>query len=105
MKHYEEKETDVAIAAKLLELVFTDTCDAVVLVTGDTDLAPAVRTAQNSFPEKDIRFALPYKRHNNELRKMAPHSFTIGKEAYRNHQFSDPYRLASGEIVYKPHSW
>ncbi len=105
IKQYEEKETDVAVAAKLLELVFTDACDAVVLVTGDTDLAPAVRTAQNSFPEKDIRFALPYKRHNNELRKMAPHSFTIGKEAYLNHQFSDPHQLTSEEMVNKPASW
>lgn len=105
LKHYEEKETDVAIATKLLELVFTDACDTVVLMTGDTDLAPAVRIAQNSFPEKDIRFALPYKRHNNVLRKLAPGSFTIGKENYANHQFSDPYLPAKGENISKPSSW
>lgn len=105
LKHYEEKETDVAIATKLLELVFTDACDTAVLLTGDTDLMPAVKTAQNHFPAKDIRFALPYKRHNNDLRKLAPESFTIGKEKYSKHQFPDQMKLAGGKEVSKPAAW
>lgn len=105
LKHYEEKETDVAIVAKLLELVFTDACDTVVLVTGDTDLAPAVRTAQEFHSDKDIRFALPYKRHNNILRTLAPESFTIGKEKYAKHQFPERYKLSSGDTLSKPAHW
>lgn len=107
---HEEKETDVALAAKLLELVATDACDTVVLMTGDTDLAPAVRTAQSlcardSFSNKDIRFALPYKRHNNILRQIAPKSLRMGKERYAKYQFPDPYVLASGKKIPKPSSW
>jgi uncharacterized LabA/DUF88 family protein len=60
----EEKETDVAIAARLLEILFLDKCDTVVLVTGDTDVVPAVKTAQKIFPNKEIVFLMPYKRHN-----------------------------------------
>jgi uncharacterized LabA/DUF88 family protein len=45
---HEEKETDVAIAVKLLELLFLDTCDTVVLVTGDTDLAPPCKNSSGS---------------------------------------------------------
>ena len=105
LKHHEEKETDVALATRLLELLFTNTCDAVVVMTGDTDLVPAVATAQKLFPKKDIRFALPYERHNNVLRDLAPNSFTIGKEAYANHQFPDPYPLKSGKTIAKPSSW
>jgi uncharacterized LabA/DUF88 family protein len=105
LKHYEEKETDVAIAAKLLELVFTDICDTIVLMTGDTDLVPAVKIARHWFPGKDIRFALPYKRPNNVLRKLAPDSFTIGKEKYAKHQFPNPYQLSGGKTLSKPESW
>ncbi len=104
-KRHEEKETDVAIAAKLLELVFANACDTVVLMTGDTDLAPAVRTAKNHSPDKDIRFALPYKRHSNDLRRIAPKSFKIGKETYAKHQFPDPYLLPSGTEIAKPLPW
>lgn len=106
----EEKETDVAIASKLLELVVTDACDTVVLMTGDTDLAPAVRTAQKLVAggvvaHKDIRFALPYKRHNNILRDIAPGSLRMGKERYAKYQFPDPFTLKSGKKVSKPSSW
>ncbi|MBC7358589.1 MAG: NYN domain-containing protein [Desulfacinum sp.] len=35
---HEEKESDVSIAVKMMELCFLDLCDTMVLVTGDTDL-------------------------------------------------------------------
>jgi hypothetical protein len=105
LKHYEEKETDVAIAAKMLELLCTNTCDTIVLVTGDTDLAPAVRIAQRLFPQNDIRFALPYERGTKLLRQIAPKSFRIGKDGYTKHQFPDPFMLKSRRRITKPSSW
>ncbi|MEM9999088.1 MAG: NYN domain-containing protein [Bacteroidota bacterium] len=104
-KHYEEKETDVALAVKLLELLIRDACDTVVLVTGDTDLAPAVRTAQSLFPQKRVAFAFPYRRKNNELAKLAPDSFVISAQQYVRHQLADPFPLADGTQVVKPPSW
>jgi uncharacterized LabA/DUF88 family protein len=102
---YEEKETDVAVAIKLLELFVTDSCDMVVLVTGDTDLAPVVRTAKKLFASKKVIFAFPYKRKNQELAKLAPGSFEIKKEQYVKHQFSDPYVLPDGSKIHKPRKW
>lgn len=43
VKLHEEKETDVAVAMKVIEIFCSDLADRVVLMTGDTDLAPAVR--------------------------------------------------------------
>jgi uncharacterized LabA/DUF88 family protein len=102
---YEEKETDVSIALKLLELFVTDSCDTVVLVTGDTDLAPAVRTAKKLFTGKRVVFAFPYKRKNSELAKLAPGSFEIKKEQYTKYQFSNPYTLPDGSQISKPSKW
>jgi len=104
VKH-EEKETDVAIAAKLLEVFFTDECDTAVLVTGDTDIAPAVKTATRLFPKKSILFAFPYKRKNKELLTLAPDSFKINSKQYAKNQFPDPYTLSNGVLVNKPLSW
>jgi uncharacterized LabA/DUF88 family protein len=87
---YEEKETDVAIAVKLLKIFFNDECDTVVIVTGDTDIAPAVTTSKRLFPTKNIIFAFPYKRKNKELSQLAPGSFKIKSEQYVKNQFSDP---------------
>ena len=104
IKH-EEKETDVAIASKMLEVLFTDKCDKVVLVTGDTDQSPAVKTAKLVFPDKHIVSAFPYGRKNDELAKLAPGSFKIHSRSYVQHQFPDPFTLSDGTQIPKPSSW
>lgn len=101
----EEKETDVALAAKLLEILHKDECDTAVLITGDTDIAPAVRTASALFPLKRVCFAFPFGRKNKELAKLVSTSFRISKEAYASHQFADPVILKSGKAIPKPAKW
>lgn len=105
IKRYEEKETDVALAVKLLEVLVTDQCDTVMLMTGDTDIVPAVRTGQKLFPQKTIGFLLPYKRHNQELAKLVSIHIEIKKEAYARHQFSDPFVTPTGKSLDKPAGW
>ena len=102
---HEEKETDVAIAVKLLEVFLRNECDTAVLVTGDTDLAPAVRTAMSLFPNKRVLFAFPYHRKNKELSKLAPGSFTMDKSQYARYQFQNPCILSDGTAIGKPPSW
>jgi len=101
---HEEKETDVAIAAKLLELFSKNSCDTIVLVTGDTDLAPAIRVANDLFTDKSIRFIFPYKRRNNELAKLAQ-SMTIKPSLYNKFQLPDPLTMPDGTLVNKPITW
>jgi uncharacterized LabA/DUF88 family protein len=103
---HEEKETDVAIACRLLELLQSNQCDAAVLVTGDTDLAPAVRTAHLLHPAKPIFFAFPYARQNQELKKLVPgRAFKLRAERYSKHQFADPLILPGGRTLSKPSHW
>jgi uncharacterized LabA/DUF88 family protein len=102
---HEEKETDVAIAAKLFEICHLDESDTIILMSGDTDLAPAVRICKHLFPSKLIFFAFPYKRTNNELKRIAPESFSIKLRSCLRHQFSDPLVLPDGTELRKPPSW
>jgi uncharacterized LabA/DUF88 family protein len=103
-QHYEEKETDVALALKMMELFTTSACDTVVFVTGDTDLSPALKYAQNVFPAKKVVFAFPHKRRNFELEKLTQ-CFEISGKRYNQHQFADPYILKSGRAISKPAKW
>lgn len=102
---YEEKETDVAIASKLFEVLINDECDTVILMTGDTDFTPAIKTAKRLCPCKRIIFSFPFGRKNDELAKMAPGSFTIRRNSYVKHQFSDPFVLSDGTVIPKPSDW
>lgn len=102
---HEEKETDVAITSKMFEVFINDECDSIVLVTGDTDFTPAVKTAKHISPNKHILFAFPYNRKNDELAQIAPGSFKIHSGSYIRHQFPDPFTLSDGTIIPKPSSW
>ncbi len=102
---HEEKETDVAIAAKMFEVFINGACDCVVLVSGDTDLVPAVMTANRLFPHKKTVFAFPYRRMNAELAQLAPGSFKMNGANYAKHQLPDPFILPDGTTISKPPTW
>jgi uncharacterized LabA/DUF88 family protein len=105
IRSHEEKETAVAIAVKLFELLINDKLDIAVIVTGDTDLTPAVITAKSLFPSKKFIFAFPYLRKNNSLARIAPGSFSIKPKHYVINQFPDPVILPNGRKIPKPVSW
>lgn len=104
LKH-EEKETDVAIALKILEVLIKDECDTIVIMSGDTDLIPAVKLAMKLFPEKKIVFSFPYKRKNKEIALLLPESFSINKKQYIKYQFPQKVTLKNGKIIEKPETW
>ena len=104
-KRYEEKETDVALAAMMLEVLHLDQCDTVLLATGDTDIIPAVKIAQRLFPNKKIGFLLPYRRYNQELKNLSSLHIEVRKEAYARHQLPDPFTTQKGRALHKPISW
>ncbi|MEM7791926.1 MAG: NYN domain-containing protein [Verrucomicrobiota bacterium] len=102
---YEEKETDVAIACKVLSLAQKDALDVAVLITGDSDFAPLAKTFKEDFPEKEILFAFPFARISKELKQICPNSFTISKEAYAKHQLPNQVRLPSKKFISIPDEW
>ena len=48
---------------------------------------------------------MPYKRHNNNLTKLAPLHFDIPKGTYTKHQFPDPFVTPKGKSISKPAKW
>lgn len=102
---HEEKETDVAIACKLLELLCQNRCDAVMVMSGDTDIAPALRTAKKLYPSALVGVAFPFHRHNQDLERVAARSVKLSAHLYQTHQFAPTVITRSGKSVNKPLSW
>jgi len=102
---HEEKETDVAIAVKLIVLFVTDACEMAVLVSGDTDLLPAIRTARRLYPEKQVWVAFPHGRYNAELAEAADNGMTIKRKKYDKFQLPNPVLLPDGRKAHKPPEW
>lgn len=55
----EEKHTDVNIALHMLDDAYRDRCDTLVLMSGDSDLVPAVQHVRHRFPAKRIFVYVP----------------------------------------------
>lgn len=101
---HEEKETDVAIACKLLELLCHGKCDIALLLTGDTDIAPAIRTANTLYPKTSVGVVFPFKRHNRDLERLVSFHVRISAQLYATHQFPNPV-IAGHKRIDKPGSW
>ncbi|MBI5324938.1 MAG: NYN domain-containing protein [Ignavibacteriae bacterium] len=104
MVKHEEKETDVAMSVKIFEILIKNETDTIVIFSGDTDIAPVIRTTKILYPSKRILFGFPYKRYNNELKKLSPESFSISKEQYVKFQFPNKF-IFNEQILIKPSQW
>ncbi|MBX3142502.1 MAG: NYN domain-containing protein [Trueperaceae bacterium] len=105
LERFEEKETDVAICAHLMAGFALDLCDMTVIVSGDTDLAPALRVARETFPEKRLGILFPYGRQQKELQELVDTSQKVSRRACFALQLRDPYRCSDGRLILKPTEW
>ena len=98
---YEEKETDVNIAVALLRLAHKDEFDRCLIVSRDSDLAPAIRALRADFPSKAITVLAPPNRgHSTELLDAADHNKAkITVAQLEDCQLPDKVTDAGGNLV------
>ena len=65
--HWEEKQTDISIAVTMIEDCFTNRCDKIVLISGDSDLVPPIRFIEKHYPQKQKMIMFPPFRFSNAL--------------------------------------
>ncbi|MBU4444276.1 NYN domain-containing protein [bacterium] len=104
-KRNEEKETDIAIDVKLLELLFKNQSDVIVVVSGDSDLVPAIKAAKEIFPNSKIAAMFPFRRISDEIKIHVDMYFRLKPKHYFRNQFPDPVILSHGTQLFKPSSW
>lgn len=102
---YEEKMTDVNIAAQLLCDAQDDLFDTALVISGDSDLTTPVSMVRTRHPKKRVIIALPPKRHSDSLQKAANGFFRINETALRRSQLPPAITLGSGHILQRPATW
>ncbi len=105
---WEEEETDVAMACQIMELALTDATEHIFIVSGDTDLLPAIRRVRELRPALEITVAFPHGRlrHNKDLADAATDKVSLTPALYASHLFPDPYVPPDGEPpIAKPTEW
>ncbi len=100
-----EKETDVNIAVELLSDAVTDKYDEAMLISGDSDLAPAIKRAKELMPDKRIIVAFPPNRVSKELKKVADAYFFISESKFKKSLFPDEIIKKDQYKLIKPQLW
>jgi len=102
--HYEEKETDVNIAVTLLTDAALHNMDSAIIVSGDSDLAPAARAAMKIRPSLFVTAAFPPNRVSKQLRHLMPASFNIDRKRIKRMQLPDSFEVGGTRFA-RPQKW
>jgi uncharacterized LabA/DUF88 family protein len=104
-KGREEKRTDVNIAVALLTGAVRDEYDTALLVSGDTDLIPAIHAVRELYPAKRLGILFPMNRHTGEMEQAADFSETIKVDVLESARLPARIRLPSGKDLTPPDEW
>ena len=102
---YEEKETDVNISAALIEDAVLDFYDTALLISGDTDLRPAVASVKRLRPRKLIFVGFPPRRYSARLAQAVDAYTRIGHDKVRNAQLPPKIVTKGGITLERPEHW
>ena len=108
-KSPKKKEPDVNIAVFLLDDAYQDKCDHSIVVSGDSDLVPAIGLLKTRFPKKRVTVYVPSRNPKRgaavELRSAADKSRTLPLNLLPLAQFPSSVPDGVGGLVTKPAAW
>lgn len=106
----EEKGTDVNIALQMLDDAYQGLCDRIILVSGDSDLVPAVDLVKKRHPQIKVSVYIPATNPKRgaatELRNSADNHHTlIPNNLMVKSQFPVKVTISPTRTISKPASW
>lgn len=107
----EEKHTDVNIALQMLDDAYQGLADRMVVVSGDSDLSPALLKVKQRFPQIEILLSVPClgptdpRRLATELREASDSLLPIPLDLFVGSQFAPLVRKQNGKTIKIPLDW
>jgi len=102
---FEEKQTDVNIAVDLMRDAYLDRYDKAVLISGDTDIVPAIRATQDLFLDKKIGVVCPVGRSSKELKQVCDFHFQMKENQLARCVLPESVDCGRAGIIRRPESW
>ncbi|OHD71026.1 MAG: hypothetical protein A2W19_08415 [Spirochaetes bacterium RBG_16_49_21] len=103
-RSHEEKQTDVNIAITLFSSAINDVYDKAIILSGDSDLIPAIKAVKNTFPAKNIGVAIPIGRTAQELINVTDFHIRIKEKHLRTSLFPQEIDI-DGKKLLCPATW
>jgi hypothetical protein len=107
----EEKKTDVNIAIHVIDDALRDRTDTMIIVSGDSDLEPAVEWVRRNHPAIKISVYIPaleedrQQRRNDNYNRMQVTCRPLPLTDIARHLLPASVTLATGETISRPDDW
>lgn len=103
---YEEKRTDVNVATKIVDYAYQEKYDHAYVISADGDIAPAIETVRNRFPQKKFTAVLPIGLSGHYICKICDFNVIKLEEKHLiKAQLPNPVIIGTQKSIEKPHSW
>jgi uncharacterized LabA/DUF88 family protein len=102
---WEEKQTDVNIARRMIELAYLDAFDRLIVISGDSDQIPAISFVREYFPNKHVTVVVPIGRSADELKQIAHTTEKMSEAHLRRSQMNEKVKATNGEWLLRPAKW
>lgn len=100
---HEEKESDVSLSVALVEDAANDMFDVALLLTGDSDMCPAVRAVRRLRPRARVIAVFPPARSSGDLRRTAQGVLQLSQTPLRQSQLPDAVQTPARTYQRPPH--
>ena len=102
---YEEKESDVSLAVALVEDAALNRYDTALVVSADSDLCPAVRSAKRIRPESRVIAVFPPSRRSDPLRRVTDAVYFLAADKLSRAQLPPEVMTPAGIKLSRPAHW
>jgi uncharacterized LabA/DUF88 family protein len=82
-----------------------DCYDTALIISGDSDLCPAIRAMKRLWPEKRTVAAFPPRRESGDLKRAVDGYLVIGDDKIRKSQLPSPVVTSTGVTLQRPKHW
>lgn len=104
--HWEEKQTDVSLAIKIVEDCHNEECNKIVLVSGDSDFLPPLKLVKKIYTDKELMVLFPPTKFTSSINNLGITCLSMDKYKPRwNRAKMDDVVDANGKIYRKPIEW
>lgn len=102
---YEEKRTDVNIAITMLKLAVSGQYEKAILISGDSDLIPALEAVREARPEIKIATVVPIDRNGQALINASNTVLHMKESHLRKSLLPREVTLKNGTVIKCPVGW
>jgi len=102
---FEEKQTDVNIAIQLFKLSIQEKYDKALIISGDSDLIPAIEAVKSTFPHKKIGVIIPIGRSAEQLKQTCDFYMKMKEKHLKASMLPDVINLGDDKKIERPNHW